>query len=92
MSATCIAEVMGSSLMRPELSFSQLGGNQFRYAWFVHEKLDWKLFEGQICCHSTELQAGREEDVNPEGAKTTIVTHMWWWQGLYTQLQRSCGR
>jgi len=31
------------------------------------------LFEGQICCHSTGLQAGREEDVNPEGGKTTIV-------------------
>jgi len=25
--------------------FHELGGNQFRCVWFVHEKLDWKLFE-----------------------------------------------
>jgi len=56
------------------------------------ERLDWTLFEGKICCHSTWLQAGREEDVNPEGGKTTIVAHMWWWLGLYTRLWRSCGR
>jgi len=33
----------------------------------VHERLYWKLFEGHIGCHSTGLQAGREEYVNPEG-------------------------
>jgi len=64
--------------------FHQRGDNQFLCAWCVHERLDWMLFEGQICCHSTGLQAGREENVNPEGGKTTIVAHMWWWQGLYT--------
>jgi len=53
-------------------------------------KLIGSYLEGRFVV--TVLQAGREEDVNPEGGKTTIVTHMWWWQGLYTRLQRSCGR
>ena len=44
------------------------------------------LFEGQICCHSTGLQVGREEYINPEGGKTTIVAHMWLWQGLYREI------
>ena len=33
-----------------------------------------------------EFNVIREEDVNLEGGKTTIVAQMWWWQGLYTRL------